>query len=73
MNQAQIDSTWKSLGDLQYFRRLGAFNDVRRGGMDDEKAVAYVQKMFGDLAAKPFDQAAHDRGCAEARKIEDGE
>ena len=67
---------WKSLGTLEYDRRLSAFINRINSGVDrgdDDKSAAYVDKLFADLSASPVDTAALARAEAEARKLEDGE
>ena len=70
------ETGWKSLGALEYSKRLNAFLDRVNSGIDrgDEHAsVEYVRKLFDELAAHPVNHAAIARDEAAARKLEDGE
>ncbi|MCR4333014.1 MAG: site-specific integrase [Sulfuricaulis sp.] len=73
----KFDETgWKSLGTLEYNRRLNAFLNRMNSGIDrgdEHAAVEHVRKLFADLAANPLDHAALARDHAAARKLEDGE
>lgn len=69
-------TNWKSLGAVEYNRRLSAYLSRVRSGVDrgnDEASVEYVQKLFGDLEQSPVDHAIVARDEAGARKLEDGE
>lgn len=69
----EIETTWKNLGTLVYSRRLTAFNDARRAGLNDADAIARVQKLFGDLATQPLEANRLARDQAAAAQLERGE
>lgn len=73
----KFDETgWKSLGTLEYSRRLDAFLNRMNSGIDrgdEHAAVEHVRKLFAELEDHPLDRDAIASDQAAARKLEDGE
>lgn len=55
------ETNWKSLGAVEYNRRLSAFLNRMNSGIDrgdEDAAVEYVRTLFDVLAERPLYQAA---------------
>jgi len=69
---------WESLGSLAYNRRLDAYNDRVRSGVDrgnNAETIEKIDALFAELAAvdRSASDAADAAARAEARRLEDGE